>query len=75
MAKGKYRRKRMCRQRQQTRICDSGLSMRVTRCLERAGITTLRDLDMYSMKELLSISGIGDVAIKEIEKYRWDGKI
>lgn len=73
MAKGKYRRKRMRRQRQQTKICESGMSTRVVHCLERAGITTLREMDLYPIDGFASIDGIGSAAIREIEKYRWDG--
>jgi len=73
MAKGRYKRKRMRRQRQQTRICDSGMSARVIHCLERAGITTLREMDLYPIDDFASIDGIGSVAIREIREYRWDG--
>lgn len=73
MAKGKYRRKRIRRQRQQMKIRDSGMSTRVVHCLERAGITTLREMDLYPMDEFTSIDGIGNAAIREIQEYRWDG--
>lgn len=74
MAKGKYKKKRMNRQRQQIRVCDSGMSARVVHCLEKAGIITLRDLDLYPEKGLAEISGIGDISMKEIRVYRWSGK-
>lgn len=73
MAKGKYRRRRIRRQRRQTKICESGMSARVVHCLEHAGITTLREMDLCTVDDLTAIDGIGDADIREILKYRWDG--
>ena len=69
MAKGKYKRKRLLRQRQQISVCDSGMSTRVVHRLENAGIMTLRDLDLYPEAKLETISGIGEASLKEIRTY------
>ena len=73
MAKGKYKRKRFLRQRQQISVCDSGMSTRVAHRLENAGIMTLRDLDLYPEAKLETISGIGEASLKEIRTYCWNG--
>ena len=70
MAKGKYKRKRMLRERRQQLVADSGISTRVVHLLDKAGIRTMADLDLSSREKLLEISGIGEAAMKEIEQYR-----
>lgn len=46
----------------------TGLSARVRKCLERAGIRTLRDLCSRSVIDLLSIKGFGNSSLKEVQE-------
>ena len=70
MAKGKYKRKRMRKERRQTLIADSGISTRVVHLLENAGIRTMYELDLYPIEKLEEISGIGEASMKEITEHR-----
>lgn len=70
MAKGKYKRKRMIRERKQTLIADSGISTRVVHLLENVGIKTMYELDLCSIEKLEGISGIGEASMKEIMEHR-----
>ena len=70
MAKGKYKRKRMRKERRQTLIADSGISTRVVHLLENAGIRTMYELDLYPIEKFEEISGIGEVSMKEIVEHR-----
>jgi len=70
MAKGKYKRKRMRKERRETLIYNVGISTRVVHLLQDAGIMTLSDLDACTIDKLTAITGIGEAAIKEISKYR-----
>ena len=70
MAKGKYKRKRMIRERKQTLIADSGISTRVVHVLENAGIRTMYELDLYPIEKLEDIPGIGEISMKEIIEHR-----
>ena len=70
MAKGKYKRKRMRKERRQTLIADSGISTRVVHLLENAGIKTMYELDLYPIEKFEEISGIGEVSMKEITEHR-----
>ena len=70
MAKGKYKRKRMIRERKQTLIVDSGISTRVVRLLEKEGIRNMYELDICPIEMLEEISGIGEASIKEIIVHR-----
>lgn len=72
MAKGKYKKKRMRKERRETKICNSGISTRVAHILEGAGIITLMDLDACPIEKLASISGIGEAAMKELNGYRME---
>ena len=72
MAKGKYKRKRMRKERRETLISNVGISTRVVHLLQDAGIVTLSDLDACSIEKLTAISGIGEAAIKEISRYRME---
>jgi len=70
MAKGKYKRKRMRKERRQTLIADSGISTRVVHLLENAGIKTMYELDLYPIEKFEEISGIGEASMKEITEHR-----
>ena len=70
MAKGKYKRKRMRKERRQTLISDSGISTRVVHLLENAGIRTMYELDLYPIEKFEEISGIGEASMKEIIEHR-----
>ena len=70
MAKGKYKRKRMIRERKQMLIADSGISTRVVHLLENAGIRTMYELDLYPIGKFEEISGIGEASMKEIMEHR-----
>ena len=70
MAKGKYKRKRIRRERRQKLIADSGISTRVVHLLEDAGIRTMYELDLYPIEKLEEISGIGEASMKEISEHR-----
>lgn len=70
MAKGKYKRKRMRKERRQTLIADSGMSTRVVHLLENAGIKTMYELDLYPIEKFEEISGIGEASMKEITEHR-----
>ena len=72
MAKGKYKRKRMRKERRETLISNAGISTRVAHLLQDAGIITLSDLDTCSIEKLTAIPGIGEAAIKEICRYRME---
>lgn len=52
MAKGKYKRKRMLRERRQQLVADSGISTRVVHLLENAGIRTMADLDLCTREKI-----------------------
>lgn len=70
MARGKYKRKRMLRERRQILVSDSGISTRVVHLLENSGIKTLADLDVCSFEKLSDIPGVGNAALKEIIQFR-----
>lgn len=70
MAKGKYKRKRMRKERRQTLITDSGISTSVVHLLENAGIKTMYELDLYPIEKFEEISGIGEASMKEITEHR-----
>lgn len=70
MAKGKYKRKRMRKERRQTLIADSGISTRVVHLLENAGIKTMYELDLYPIEKFEEISRIGEASMKEIKEHR-----
>ena len=70
MAKGKYKRKRMRRERRRTSVADSGISTRVVHLLEKEGIMTMYDLDLCPMEQIEGIFGIGEAAMKEIAEHR-----
>ena len=70
MAKGKYKRKRMRKERRQALIADLGISTRVVHLLENAGIRTMYELDLYPIEKFEEISGIGEASMKEIKEHR-----
>ena len=70
MAKGKYKQKRMRKERRETLISNAGISTRVAHLLQDAGIITLSDLDECSIEKLTAIPGIGEASIKEISRYQ-----
>ena len=70
MAKGKYKQKRMRKERKVTPISNAGISTRVAHLLQDAGIITLSDLDACSIEKLTAIPGIGEASIKEISRYQ-----
>ena len=70
MAKGKYKRKRLLRERRNTLLQNSGLSMRVVHLLSEAGLHTLEDLDLCSEDRLKSIDGVGEKALEEIRAVK-----
>ena len=72
MARGKYKRKHLRRMRRQMQLCETNLSVRVAHLLEKEGIKTLADLDMWSYDRLAGIKGIGEAALQEITEYRLD---
>lgn len=72
MAKGKYKRKRMRKERRETLISNVDISTRVVHLLQDAGIMTLSDLDACTIEKLSAIPGIGEAAIKEISRYRME---
>ena len=51
MAKGKYKQKRMRKERRETLISNAGISTRVAHLLQDAGIITLSDLDACSIEK------------------------
>lgn len=75
MAKGKYKWKRMRKERRETLISNAGISTRVVHLLQEAGIMTLSDLDSCSIDKLTAIPGIGEAAIKEINRYRIETEV
>lgn len=75
MAKGKYKRKRMRKERRETLLSNVGISTRVVHLLQEAGIVTLSDLDACTIDQLTAISGIGEAAIKEISRYRFETEV
>ncbi len=75
MAKGKYKRKRMRKERRETLISNAGISTRVVHILLEAGIMTLSDLDACTIDNLAAIPGIGEAAIKEISRYRIETEV
>ena len=66
MSKGKYKRKRIRRQRRETLIRDVDLPKRVITILEEAKICTLEDLDNATDEAIMGIPGIGKKAMEEI---------
>lgn len=68
MAKGKYKKKRLRRERRQCLIKSSGLPTRVIHILENEGLKTMMDLDLCPDDKLLAISGIGEKAFAEIKE-------
>lgn len=46
------------------------MSVRVVHLLEKEGIYTLSDLDMWSDEKLAELPGIGETALKEIAECR-----
>lgn len=70
MARGKYQRRRIMRERRAIAIHDSGFSCRVIKILEANGIRTMAELDMKAEEELKNIPGIGEKAMDEIRKKR-----
>lgn len=66
MSRGKYKRKRIRRQRKMEFICATDLPKRIITILENAGINTIADLDERTDEELLAINGIGKKAMEEI---------
>lgn len=66
MSKGKYKRKRIRRQRRETLIRDVDLPKRVITILEEAKICTLEDLDNATDEAIMGITGIGKKAMEEI---------
>lgn len=72
LARGKYRRKRLRKQRRKLLLCETSMSVRVVHILEKEGIKTLTDLDLCSHERLASIAGIGEAAMQEIMEYRLD---
>ena len=72
MAKGKYKRKRIRKERRETLVCNAGISTRVVHLLQDEGIVTLSDLDAYSLDKLSAIPGIGEASLKELSNYRME---
>lgn len=71
MAKGKYKRKRLLRERRQCMIKESGLPSRVVHILEDEGLTTMADIDLCTDEKLLSFPGIGEKAFAEIKEKQF----
>lgn len=70
MARGKYKRRRIMKERRAIAVRDSGFSHRVIKILEEYGIQTMADLDMKAEEEIKNIPGIGKKAMDEIQKKR-----
>lgn len=70
MARGKYKRRKIMKERRKIAIMDSGLSQRVIKILEENDIRTMADLDMKPEEEIRSIGGIGVKAMDEIREIR-----
>lgn len=70
MARGKYKRKRERQAQRQVPIGNLGFSTRLQNLLESNGILNLADLMGKTDAELLTIKGIGSVALTEINEKR-----
>ncbi len=70
MARGKYKKRREHRTQQQVPIQSLGFSTRLQNLLEANGIVSLADLMDKSDFELLSIKGIGNSALAEIQEKK-----
>ena len=70
MARGKYKRKRERQAQRQVPIGNLGFSTRLQNLLESNGILNLADLMRKTDAELLTIKGIGSVALTEINEKR-----
>ena len=70
MSKGKYKRKRVRRQRRETLIRDIDLSKRIITILEEKNIFTLADLDDTSDEDLMAMTGIGKKAMENIRAVK-----
>ena len=70
MSKGKYKRKRIMRQRRETLIRDIDLPKRVIAILEEEKIFTLEDLDGTPDEELMAMTGIGKKAMENIRAVK-----
>lgn len=66
MARGKYARKRQLQMLRNNPIQNSGLSHRVVKALENAGICNMADLTVCNEEKLIALPGIGEKAIQEI---------
>ena len=66
MARGKYARKRQLEELRNRSIRDTGLSHRVAKALEKAGICNVADIMVCSEEKLMAIPGIGEKAVQEI---------
>lgn len=66
MARGKYARKRQLQMLRNNPIQNTGLSHRIVKALEKAGIYNMADLTVCGEEKLIAIPGIGEKAIQEI---------
>lgn len=73
MSKGKYKRKRIRKQRRETLIRDVDLPKRVIKILEEQEILTLADLDDMSEETLRGIEGIGIKSMDSLQLIRKNG--